>query len=139
MKEFLFLFSLILILGLLACSKKLKSASPSNLEEKANEFATKIYQKDYQVDFNESKTIVCISKLSNKKGGDSLPTLSFTLYNPATEKILFKETIPRATGTWKNDQQFEVLITPERVGRMATLEKKQGWIFDLSSMKKIKM
>ncbi|MEM1120709.1 MAG: hypothetical protein AAGJ18_09690 [Bacteroidota bacterium] len=138
MKGFLLLFSFFLLLGLFACSKKLKSPDTPTLEEKANELATKIYQKDFQVDFNAAKTIACLSKTSYKKGDKALPILSFTLYDPAKDKILFKETIPRATGTWKSDQEFEVIVKPERVGRMATLEKRQGWIYNLQSMKKIK-
>jgi len=140
MKDFLFL-AIILLLGLFACSKKVKSSKEkTNLsaEEKVNAFATKTYQKEYQVDFNTSKTVACISKSTKAKAGDPHPTLSFMLYQTDTEKILFKETIRRATGKWKNDNQFEITVIPARVGRMATLDKKQGWIYDISTMKKIK-
>lgn len=140
MKEFLLLLVVLIILGLFACSKKAKPAKETSLspEEKAIAFANKTYQKAYQVDFNPSKTVACISKSTKTKAGDTHPTLSFTLYQPSTEKILFKETIRRATGKWKNDNQFEVTIVPARVGRMGTLDKKQGWIYDLTTMKKIK-
>ncbi len=138
MKEILFL-GVLLLLGLFACSKKVKStkkAAPLSSEEKISAFANKIYQKDYQVDYNTSKTVACISKSVKKQADATHPTLSFTLYETATEKILFKETIRRATGKWKNDNQFEVTVVPERVGRMGTLDKKQGWIYDVTTGKK---
>lgn len=140
MKESFLIISL-LLLGLFACSKKVKSAKTASSptpEEKAATVATKIYQKNYQVEFNSSKTVACISKSSKKKAREQFPTLSFVLYDLETEKILFKETIARATGQWKSDHEFEVTVVPERVGRMATLEKNKGWIFDLKTRKKVK-
>ena len=144
MKE-LFLLTLVLILELIACSKKIKPVETEkeiptlSPEEKIDLLAKETFQKEYQIIYNESKSVVCISKAIKRRPNDIFPSLSFLLYNPDTETVLFKETIAKATGKWISDQQFEVTTVTGRVGRAASLNKKQGFVYDIQKVTKSKL
>lgn len=140
MKGLLISTFILLLLGMFSCSKKIKPTNETTelkVEEKVNKYAQNVYQKDYQIDYNASKTVACISK-SYKKQTATHPTLSFILYDIASEKIIFKETIARASGEWLDEHQFVVTTIPARIGRAATLDKKEGFIYDTANKTKRK-
>lgn len=139
MKELLLLF-VIVVIGFIACSKKVKQAVTEETtispNEKTEQLAKSTFTNKYDITYNQSKSVACITKSFKKRPSEIFPTLSFLLYNPTSDKVIFKETIGRATGKWINDEEFEVLITPGRVGRAASLKNKQGFIYNVLNGKK---
>jgi len=86
---------------------------------------------------------VCIAKAIKKRPNDIFTTLSFVLYQPESEETLFKEVIPKATGKWLNNNEFEVTTIPGRMpGRMPTNSKsaqKSGFIYNVKTKTKRKI
>ncbi|MEM6317569.1 MAG: hypothetical protein AAF960_07850 [Bacteroidota bacterium] len=144
MKGLILFFSLLLV-ALLACSKKVKPTTSEVLQpeitptEKAEKVAQELFKSNYSVDFNSSKTVACITKSFKKRPNDIFPTLSFILYHPATEAILFKETIGKAKGRWKNDDEFLVTVTPGQMSRNSDVAKKQSYLFNIKTKTKRRM
>lgn len=139
MKEGLLLLFFV-ILGCIACSKKVKQATKIEDQlspiEKTEQLAKTTFSNDYKIIYNQEKSVACITKSLKKRPSDIFPTLAFLLYNPTTEEIIFKEAIARATGKWTSNDEFEILITPGRVGRAASLKNKKGFLYNVKTGKR---
>lgn len=142
----IFILFLIGILLLTACTKKTSQPPTTAVmtqEEKVQQLGEQLFKKDFSIDYNKEKTVVCIAKTIKKRPNDIFTTLSFVLYQPESAETLFKEVIPRATGKWLNNTEFEVITIPGRLpGRMPSNTKgtqKSGFIYNVKTKIKRKI
>jgi len=137
---------LLLLLLFIACSKKTTPAvtppteTVTNQTDKIEVLGKALFKQDFSLDYNQDKTVVCISKAIKTRPNDIFPTLSFALYQVESEEILFKEVIPKATGKWLNNNEFQVTTIPGRMSGRAANVSRSGYIYNVvtKTKKKIK-
>ena len=129
-----------LLLLLTACAKKinhLPTVPVLSSEEKVTQLGEQLFKKDFSLDYNKEKTVVCIAKTIKRRPNDIFSTLSFVLYELESETILFEEIIPKASGKWLNNEEFQITTIP---GRVPTRETQQtGFIYNVSKKSKRKL
>ncbi len=139
MKEVIF-FILLFLLLLTACNKKVKPQkvilSPA---EKMEQIAKSNFKSNYEITYNKSKTVACISKKIKTRPNDIFHTLNFILYHIEKDRILFKETHPRADGKWKSDDEFQVTLTPGRMGKVASSKNRPLIVYNVKTKQKRKI
>ena len=135
-------FIAFLCLLLAACAKKMNQAPVALVlspEEKVTQLGTQLYKKDFSLDYNKEKTVVCIAKSIKRRPSDPFATLSFVLYHLESEEILFEEIIPKATGKWLNNKEFQITTVPGRVPDRKSATQKTGFIYDVRNKSKRKL
>lgn len=131
-----FLLLMIPLFG--ACTKKIKPPSDgkSSMSEKERTIlvAQQLFKQDYEIDYNPSQTLALISKKIKSRPNEVFPTLSFLVYDPQKEEIIYKETVARATIKWINDEEIEVAVVPGRDGGPEQI--KPGFIYHVKTQQK---
>lgn len=136
---------LLLIILLTACSKKVTPLETKAIEavmsqeDKVNQLGTTLFKQDFSLDYNKEKTVVCISKAIKKRPNDIFSTLSFALYRLEPTEMLFKEVIPKATGQWLNNKEFQVTTISGRMTGRARATQKSGFIYNVVTKTKRKI
>ena len=133
-------FLMLLFLLLTACAKKVNQtpAIPTlSPEEKVTQLGEQRFKKDFSLDYNKEKTVVCLAKAIKRRPTDAFSTLSFVIYSLETEEIIFEEIIPKATGKWLNNEEFQILTIPGRVPTRAA--PKTGFIYNVRNKSKRKL
>jgi hypothetical protein len=131
------IFGLVLVF-LTACSNKknlLKNTTPLTKEEKIRQFGQNLFKKDFVLDYNRKKTVVCISKSIKNRPNNPYSTFSFVLYHIELEEVIFRETIPKASGKWLNNEEFQVTTIPGRISNRINSAKKGKIIYNISTRK----
>ncbi|MFK7981715.1 MAG: hypothetical protein AB8G86_17165 [Saprospiraceae bacterium] len=131
-------FVLLLILVLfIACSKKTTPAIVPPVEatisqpDKIEQLGKTLFKQDFSLDYNKDKTVVCISKAIKTRPNDIFSTLSFVLYQVESEETLFQEAMPKSTGKWLNNKEFQVTTVPGRMSGRAASIAKNGYIYNV--------
>ena len=139
-------FILLLILLLLtACSKKVTpletkaTEAVMSQEDKVNQLGTALFKQDFLLDYNKEKTVVCISKAIKKRPNDIFSTLSFALYRLEPTEMLFKEVMPKGTGKWLNNEEFQITTIPGRMTGRAQTARQSGFIYNVVTKTKRKI
>ena len=136
---------LLLIIISTACAKKVtppvteKKGPMTNQVDKVAQLGKELFKQDFSLDYNGDKTVVCISKAIKKRPNDIFTTLSFALYRMDTEEVLFKETIPKATGKWLNNREFQVTTISGRMSGRAANSSNSGWLYNVQTKTKRKI
>ncbi len=133
-------FIALLLLLLIACAKKINQtpAVPTlTPEEKVTQLGEQLFKKDFSLDYNKEKTVVCIAKAIKRRPTDAFSTLSFLIYELETEEILFQEIIPKATGKWLSNKEFQITTIPGRVPTRGT--QQTGFIYNVINKSKRKL
>ena len=127
-----------LVLLSISCSKKTLSANTIdegiNIEERVKQVALTKFESNYKLMYNESRNKVCIYKSRKSRSNDIYQTISFVIYDPKTDQILFEEKIARAECRWVNDKEFEVIVTPGIV--RSTDQAQKRMIYNTDTKKK---
>jgi len=140
----LFVFLLLLLL-LIACAKKTTPVSTPSVEtainhtDKIEQLGKELFKQDFSLDYNKDKTVVCISKTIKTRPNDIFSTLSFAIYQVESAALLFKEVVPRATGKWLNNQEFQVSTIPGQMSGRAANASRNGYIYNVVTQEKIKI
>jgi len=124
--SFLVTIFIVLLLILTACAKKIQ-------------LGEQLFKKDFSLDYNKDKTVVCLSKAIKRRPNDAFSTLSFVLYRLETEEILFEEIIPKATGKWINKEEFQITIILGIVPDIRQASHKSGFIYNVNNKTKRKL
>jgi len=130
----------VLLLILTACAKKINQTPTTPIlspAEKVTQLGEQLFKKDFSLDYNKEKTVVCIAKAIKRRPNDAFSTLSFVLYELESEAILFKEIIPKATGKWLNNMEFQITTIPGRVPSKGG--QKTGFVYDIVNKSKRKL
>lgn len=136
---------LLLIILSTACSKKVTPPVTEEQEpivnqvDKVAQLGKELFKQDFSLDYNQEKTVVCISKTIKKRPNDIFSTLSFALYQIDIDEVLFRETIPKATGKWLNNREFQVTTIPGRMSGRVANATKNGWLFNVQTKTKRKI
>ncbi len=131
----IFFVLLLIIVLFIACSKKTTPATTPPIEtsisptDKVEQLGKALFKQDFSLDYNKDKTVVCISKAIKTRPNDIFSTFSFVLYQVESEETLFKEAMPKATGKWLNNKEFQVTTVPGRMSGRAANIAKNGYIY----------
>lgn len=104
-----------------SCSKKNRVEKPIpvqtqlSVEEKIQHIAEENFKDNYALLYNESRSKVCIYKTWKTRPSDIEETVSFMVFDPEKEELIFKQTHPKAKIRWINEEELEVQITPGRI------------------------
>ena len=104
-----------------SCSKKNRVEKPLpvqaqlSAEEKIQQIAQENFKENYSLLYNESRSKVCIYKAWKTRPSDIEETISFLVFDPEKEEIIFKKTHPKAKIRWVSEAELEVQITPGRI------------------------
>ncbi len=131
-----------LLLMFVACAKKIKETPTIPVlssEEKVTQLGEQLFKKDFSLDYNKEKTVVCLSKAIKRRPNDAFSTLSFVLYRLETEEILFEEIIPKATGQWISKEEFQITTIPGIVPDIRQASHKSGFIYNVKNKTKRKL
>ncbi len=143
----LLFFLLLILILLMACAKKVTPTTSTtttttitepiiNQTDKVEQLGKELFKQDFSLDYNQEKTVVCISKAIQKRPNDIFTTLSFVLYDIESAEILFKEIIPKATGEWLNNAEFQVTIIPGVMRSNRQNATKEGVIYNVRTKTK---
>ena len=133
----IFFVLLLIIVLFIACSKKTTPATVPPAEtmisktDKVEQLGKTLFKQDFSLAYNKDKTVVCISKAIKTRPNDIFSTLSFVLYQVESEEILFREAIPKATGKWLNNKEFQVATVPGRMSGRAANIAKSGYVYNV--------
>lgn len=139
---FLATIFIVLLLLLTACAKKIKdtpTVPKLSPEEKVTQLGEQLFKKDFSLDYNQDKTVVCLSKAIKRRPNDAFSTLSFVLYRIETEELLFEEIIPKATGKWISNDEFQITTIPGIVPDIRQASHQSGFIYNVNNKTKRKL
>ncbi len=134
MNRFLVVSGLLgIALIVMACVRKSTSVVERSLtsEEKIKNVGTSYFKGTYQLLYNPSEKVVCLYQEKRTRPNEVFPTISFIVYDPTTEEVLFEDTVARAKMKWINDEQLQVQTVPGRV--RSERDARSGFIYDLQS------
>ncbi len=133
-------FLMLVFLLIAACAKKINQTPTMptlSPEEKVTQLGEQLFKKDFSLDYNKEKTVVCIAKAIKRRPNDPFSTLSFVLYELDSGATIFEEIIPKATGKWLNNEEFQITTIPGRVPTKGA--QKTGFVYNVSNKTKRKL
>lgn len=134
MTQFLILFSTVLC----SCSPKVgeqaADAGTRDIGVKVQALAVEHFTEGFKIDYNRDQTYACITKSFKTREKDAFATLSLLIYDGIAEQVILQETVPRATATWIDTYEVEVMVVPGMLAEDAA--PPPGYIYHVKEKKK---
>lgn len=132
MKYFLIIMG---FMFLASCQKHKTKAEVA--QQKIETLAKKKYQEKYVVKLNESKDYALVLK-KRKINNNPFPTVSFSIYEVSTQKLLHEDTVPGGRIKWQSNNVIEVSSMVGRPRDMHGNKKKPLYLYNVKTTKKMK-
>ncbi|MGE5682288.1 MAG: hypothetical protein ACM34K_15580 [Bacillota bacterium] len=139
-KHFVFVFFLPALILTGCCSssvEKQQSGSENNQTLKSYiQLALSRYGDNVEYLYNSpEKSFVLALSREKESSNNPYPAIHFFVFDIKKNMIIFEDVVPKATVSWKNDHQVEVIVTPAIISTDEQ-DKPQGYIFDIDKHQK---
>lgn len=127
---------LILFLSIIsfACSSHPEKSSMKKLSG-YKETAASQFGENTEFLFNSDSTFVVIINQAKRTNLDPAPVIKYIIFDLNQDKIVFKDSLAKASIKWKTNSLVEILITPGIIPK-AGIEFNTGYSYDITTQEK---
>ena len=121
---------------------KLNNVAQTSAEEEAKEensvekFAEARFGKGFNLLWNNTESLVIITKGMEKKMQNPFPTLQLVIYDPLKNEMLWEDVVAKGKVSWLNDEEIEISSVPGMMTRDRREPMKTGYIYNCTKREK---